>query len=85
MVLIFVGEDLFCNTYVVDVALALQYQFPGSKYTHSSCPCPWGRLKMAKNHYILMTSPIFKMIILILIYIYKFKTHMPQWNWVKSQ
>jgi hypothetical protein len=31
MVLIFVGEDLFCNTYVVDVALALQYQFPGSK------------------------------------------------------
>ncbi len=38
-------------------------------YSHSSCPCQWGRLKMAKNHYILMTSPIFKMIISILIYI----------------
>jgi hypothetical protein len=34
MVLIFVGEHLFCNTYVVDVAPALQYQFPGSKILH---------------------------------------------------
>jgi hypothetical protein len=34
MVLIFVGKDLFCNTYVVDVAPGLQYQFPGSKLLH---------------------------------------------------
>jgi hypothetical protein len=33
MVLIFVGKDLFCNTYVVDVAPALQYQIPMIKNT----------------------------------------------------
>ncbi len=36
MILIFVSEDLFCNTYVVDVALTLQYQFPGSKILHDA-------------------------------------------------